>query len=77
MNMSLQARRSMVLYACLIVILQPASAFAYIDPSSGGLLFQILAPLFAAIVGGWVFLRRAIARVLQAIKQRLTGKADR
>ena len=67
----------MVLYTCLIVILQPAPAFAYIDPSSGGLLFQILAPLFAAIVGGWVFLRRAIARLLHSIRQRLSGKADR
>jgi len=77
MTMNFQARRWLVLSACLLAILQPAPAFAYIDPSSGGLLFQILAPLFAAIVGGWVFLRRAIARLLHAIKERLTRKAGR
>ena len=34
--------------------MSPAPCFAYIDPNAGGMLFQLLAPLFAAIIGCWV-----------------------
>lgn len=56
------------------LLLLPASAFAYIDPNAGGLLFQLLAPLFAAVVGGWLFLRRWIAAQLRQLWQRITGR---
>ena len=56
------------------LVLQPTLAFAYIDPNAGGLLFQLLAPLFAAIVGAWVFMRRTIAGYLRSAWNKLTGK---
>jgi hypothetical protein len=56
------------------LLLLPASAFAYIDPNAGGLLFQLLAPLFAAVVGGWLFLRRWIAEHVRQLWRRLTGQ---
>ena len=37
-----------VLTLCLLA---PAPALAYIDPNSGGLLFQLLFPVLAAIAG--------------------------
>ncbi|KQV47052.1 hypothetical protein ASC95_26465 [Pelomonas sp. Root1217] len=56
------------------MLLSCTPAFAYIDPNAGGMLFQLLAPLFAAIVGGWLFLRRWISEVVRQIWSRLTGR---
>jgi hypothetical protein len=58
----------------LTLLLQPVWAFAYIDPNAGGLLFQLLAPLFAAVVGAWVFMRRTISNSIRAAWQKLRGK---
>lgn len=58
----------------IALVLQPTFAFAYIDPNAGGFLFQLLAPLFAAIVAAWVFMRRAIVDSLRAVWDKLTGK---
>ncbi|HEY1091428.1 MAG TPA: hypothetical protein VGE47_10065 [Burkholderiaceae bacterium] len=49
-------------------------AQAYIDPNAGGMLFQLLAPLFAALIGAWVFLRRWIAAWARRIWASLTGR---
>jgi len=54
----------------------PLPALAYIDPNAGGLLFQLLAPLFVAIVGGWLFLRRWIADAARRLWRRITGRAS-
>lgn len=64
--------RKQLLWA--FVLLQPALAFAYIDPNAGGLLFQLLAPLFAAVVAAWVFMRRTIAHSIRMVWEKLTGK---
>ena len=47
-----------VLTLCLTA---PAPALAYIDPNAGGMLYQMLFPLLAAIVGGWTLLRNWVA----------------
>lgn len=59
-----------------LLLLQPALAFAYIDPNSSGLLFQLLAPIFTGIVGAWLFLRRSISAFFRGLWRRITGKAD-
>ena len=51
----------------LCLALQPALAFAYIDPNAGGLLLQLLGPFFAACVGGWVFMRKAVRGFVRAM----------
>jgi hypothetical protein len=62
----------------LVIALQPTLAFAYIDPNASGLLFQLLAPLFAACLAGWVVMRRAIAGFFRGLwRQLFGGKADR
>lgn len=53
----------------------PTPAMAYIDPNAGGLLFQLLAPVFAALIGAWLFLRRWIADLARRIWARITGRA--
>lgn len=60
---------------CLLLVLYAPDSQAYIDPNAGGLLFQILTPVFAAIVGAWLFLRRWIAETLRRLWQRLRGKS--
>jgi hypothetical protein len=60
-----------VLAGCLMFSL---SAHAYVDPNAGGMLFQLLAPVFAALVGGWLFLRRWMAAWLRTLWDRLRGK---
>ncbi len=56
------------------LLLAPGTASAYIDPNAGGMLFQLLAPLFAAVVGGWLFLRRWIGAQLRRLWRRITGR---
>ena len=58
----------------LPLMLLPRSAWAYIDPNAGGMLFQLLAPLFAAVVGGWLFLRRWIMDGVRRLWRRITGR---
>jgi hypothetical protein len=60
-----------LLIAGMCAWLLATPAHAYIDPNAGGVLFQLLAPLFAALVGGWIFLRRWIAASLRRLWQRL------
>lgn len=54
--------------------LQPTFVYAYIDPSSTGLIFQLLTPLLAAVLGGLVFMRRAISGFFQKLWQQFFGK---
>jgi hypothetical protein len=68
-------RAAKLLVALLVLLSQPLPAWAYIDPNAGGMLFQLLAPLFAAIVGGWLFLRRWIASLVRRLWLRLTGRS--
>ena len=60
--------------ALFLLALLPLPAFAYVDPNAGGLLLQLLAPLFAAIAGAWLFLRRWIADWFRRARRRLFGR---
>ena len=64
------------LFGLLVAFLVPSTALAYIDPNTGGLLFQLLAPIFAGILGAWVFMRKAIGGLFRGIWRKLTGKLD-
>ena len=70
------ARMTRLLALAVLVLwsLQPLPALAYIDPNAGGMLFQLLAPLFAAAVGAWLFLRHWIAEFVRKLWHRLTGR---
>ena len=67
--------RLAVLLTVVLLLWLPPSAWAYIDPNAGGMLFQLLAPLFAAVVGGWLFLRRWITEQMRRLWRRITGRS--
>lgn len=73
-SMNLRKRVKILCAAAFALCLYPSSAMAYIDPNAGGMLFQLLAPVFAAIVGVWLFLRRWIADLARRMWARLTGR---
>ncbi|MFN7695263.1 MAG: hypothetical protein ACK5O3_14605 [Burkholderiales bacterium] len=62
--------------ALCVLVCTALPAQAYIDPNAGGMLFQLLAPLFAAAVGVWLFLRRWIAETCRRLWRRLTGRPE-
>jgi hypothetical protein len=53
----------------LITLLTPVPALAYIDPNTGGMLFQMLAPLLAAVTGAWLFARDKIKAVFYRLRR--------
>jgi hypothetical protein len=65
------------LFGLLFATLLPSTALAYIDPNAGGLLLQLLAPIFAGILGAWVFMRNAIGGFFRDIWRKLTRKVDK
>lgn len=49
-------------------LLYPQIAHAYIDPGTGGLIFQLLFAIFAAIMAGLVFFKHQVKRFFNTIK---------
>jgi hypothetical protein len=68
-------RRLLTCLAALTLVLTPGFAWAYVDPNAGGMLFQLLAPVFAAIVGAWLVVRRWISATFRRMWRRLTGRS--
>lgn len=56
----------------MALLLLPTSAFAYIDPNAGGLLYQILFPVIVAIGALWAGFRHK----LSYLWWRLRGRPD-
>lgn len=53
--------RRLALVLCAVTLgIQPQLANAYIDPNTGGLIFQLVAPLLAMIASAWLMARDAI-----------------
>jgi hypothetical protein len=50
-----------------------AGSLGYIDPNAGGWLFQMLFPVFVAIGGAWLVLRRKVG----ALFRRVFGPKDK
>jgi len=46
---------------CVAGIMITTPAYAYIDPNAGGLIFQILTPIFAMVAAALAFARRQIS----------------
>lgn len=46
-----------------------SSAFAYIDPNTGGFLFQMLAPLVAIFMSVWMFFSNQVKAVWHRIRK--------
>lgn len=63
---------------CSVALLLGATtpAFAYIDPGSSGLLFQIITPLVVLWLAGVRSLRRTIVTFSRRVYYNITGRHD-
>jgi hypothetical protein len=62
---------------CLAFLALSAPAQAYVDPNSGGLLFQLLTPIIALVTAGATFARERIARGWYSFLRTTKGLVDR
>jgi len=51
----------------VLAFLCNAPAFAYIDPNTGGFLFQLLAPLAAIALSVWMFFANQVKAIWRSI----------
>ena len=51
-----------------LIPLSETNVFAYIDPNTGGYVFQILVQIFAAIGAAYVFFKNQIKRAATRIR---------
>ena len=58
-------------FVLLSIFLIPKNAFAYIDPNTGGYIFQILFPILSGIYFAFLFFGRSIKRLLKRIKDKI------
>jgi hypothetical protein len=54
------------------LLLAAVDAHAYIDPNTGGLLYQILLPVIIALTAGWRYVRMLCGQLWR----RLMGRRD-
>jgi hypothetical protein len=62
------------MFNAFIHLLEPAAPQAYIDPSTGGMLFQILAVFFAFFSGILFFFSRQIKSGFARLKRLISDK---
>lgn len=69
---------SMCRLAMTIVFVFFASpVLAYIDPNTGGFLFQLLAPLVAIAISAWIFFANHVKAVWRSFLSLFSRKIDR
>lgn len=49
----------------LVLIMLPAACFAYVDPGSTGILFQVLSLIAAVVVGYFIAFRKFLVGLLR------------
>ena len=52
------------LVTVFVTVAEVKNAFAYVDPNTGGYIFQLLFPLISAIAFAYLFLKRQIKMLL-------------
>lgn len=71
----MQIRRQ--LPAIIVSALFATPAFAYIDPNTGGYIFQLLAPLVAIAVSVWIFFANQVKTIWRSFLGIFSRKADK
>jgi len=61
--------------ALLVSLCAPAQA--YVDPNSGGILFQLLTPLIALAAAAWAFARRRLLNLWIGLRESLKALVAR
>ncbi len=71
----------------VLLVTLTAPAHAYLDPNSGGVLFQVLTPILAVIVAtlgfarrqlshGWLFLSNGLRNLIGRLRRSLRRQAE-
>ncbi len=60
----------------LVITLVPAIAFAYVDPNTGGYVFQVLFPVLSAVAACFVFFKKQVSALLRKIARLFSRKSD-
>lgn len=64
-------------FALMIVLaLFALPALAYIDPNTGGFLFQLLAPLVAIAISAWMFFSNQVKAIWRLLRSAFSQKID-
>lgn len=70
---------SFLLATIVLFGLLPQAAYAYVDPNTGGLLFQLFAPILLLFAAAWAFLRhhtrRIASKLIEAVKSLFTRRS--
>jgi hypothetical protein len=75
-NATLVLPRARLRLAAFVLTLAAAPACnAYIDPNTGGFIYQLLFPLIVAVAAGWRWLRLFAGSAWQRLKTAVTGRA--
>ena len=64
------------IYIMQALLNDPAAPLAYIDPGTGGMLFQVLAVMFAAFSGIIFFFSRQIKTGFARMRRKLRGEPE-
>ena len=73
---ALNRLRVFVAWTCLVILASPAVASAYVDPTGGGFLLQLLlGGLAGLLLVLRLYLRQMVSK-LQAFVRRILGKGD-
>lgn len=65
--------RMLIIFIFFAVVIHPGVAYAYIDPTTGGTLYQILFLIFSAGVVVLVFLKNKIVDATGAVLRLIRG----
>lgn len=68
-------KKGLIAVLFLFGFMTPAQA--YIDPNAGGLLFQIMAPVFAIIASLWIVAKEKIVKLFKGAIRALRGNHDK
>ena len=63
-----------ILSGLCLGIVCPLPVFAYVDPGTGGYVFQILFPIITALTAGYLFLKDRIKALLSKFTALLRGR---
>lgn len=75
MKRSFDTCRTLVGVIVLLMLL-PTAAFAYIDPNTGGYVFQMLFPVFSVIAAVFLFFKNQAMALVRWIVRLVTRKRD-
>lgn len=65
---------SLFIMMFIIVVLFPSLSIAYVDPNTGGYVFQILFPVLSAIAGMFLFFRNYIKQIVRRLLSKFHKK---